>query len=115
MNGTAMLQPRPTGPLPPLVAYASVTLGCTPARPGGSVIGTLNVPVPELSEGVNDSPMPCTEPSPEGSEIADELTEPAWPPFGRDVGVRESLCVSSEDSEADPEARARDSRSSRAR
>ena len=33
-------------------------LGCTPARPRGSVMGTENVPVPALSEGVNDSPMP---------------------------------------------------------
>src|SRR3972149_6306424 len=87
MNGTPRDQPMPTGPLPPLVAYESASDGLTPARPGGSAIGTVNVPVPDDSTGANDSPIPAIEPSALGSEIACGVTALLPGPDGSETGT----------------------------
>src|SRR5688500_4483586 len=90
MNGTPKPQPKPTGPLPFVLAYASASEGCTPARPGATAMGTENVAVPEDNTGANDSPMPSTDPSALGSEIACGVTAVRADVPGNASGVMES-------------------------
>jgi hypothetical protein len=62
------------------------------ARPAGSAIGTVNVPVPLDSTGENDSPIPSIEPSAFGRLIACGVTALLSSPPGRPTGSASVDC-----------------------